>query len=105
MEIVAASYAAGDTVTGVAAIHIAAAEEEQLELELAELAHEVEQQMEASFVGAERSYRNAVNMILGVGVVAVVVALALAWFLSRSISNGVAQVSNGLQRIAVGDLT
>ena len=89
LELVAASYAA--------------AEEEQLEL--AELAHEVEAQMEASFVGAERSYRNGLNMIIGVSAVAVVVALALAWFLSRSISNGVASVSSGLQRISVGDLT
>ena len=100
LELVAADYAAGDTVAGVAAIHIAAAQEEQLEAELAELAHEVEQQMEASFTGAERSYRNAINMVLGVSVVAVVVALGLGWFLSRSISNGVRQVAQGASQLA-----
>ena len=105
LERVAAHYVAGDTVAGVASIHIAAAEEEQLELELAELAHEVEAQMEASFLGAERSYRNWLNMIIGVSAVAVVVALALAWFLSRNISNGVSTVGRGMQQIAVGDLT
>ena len=104
LELVAADYAAGDTVAGVAAIHLAAAEEEQLELELAELSHEVEQQMEASFAGAERSYRNAINMILGISVVAVVAAMGLSWFLSRSISNGVSAVGNAMRQIATGNL-
>ena len=37
--------------------------------------------------------------------IAILVLGAIAWFLSRSISTGVASVSNGLKRISVGDLT
>ena len=93
LERVAAFYAAGDTVAGVNAIHIAVAEEEQLELELSELAHEVEQQMEASFVEAERAHAVAAQLILWVSGFAIVVGLALSFLLSRSISNSVRKMS------------
>ena len=61
LELVAAYFAAGDRVGGVAAIHIAAAQEEQLEAELAELAHEVEQQVVTPSTWA----RDSLNLALG----------------------------------------
>ena len=105
LELVAASYAAGDIQGGLEAIHIAAAEEAVMEEELAELAHEIEAGIEASFLAAESAHSSAINMIIAIAVIAVVVALAIGIYLSLSISNGVTAVGGALQRIAVGDVT
>ena len=104
LELVAASYAAGDIQGGLEAIHIAAAEEAVMEEELAELAHEIEAGIEASFLAAESAHSSAINMIIAIAVIAVV-ALAIGIYLSLSISNGVTAVGGALQRIAVGDVT
>ena len=56
--------------------------------------------------GATDSAAKSTRMVVLFGsVIAILVLGAIAWFLSRSVSNGVASVSNGLQRISVGDLT
>ena len=49
--------------------------------------------------------KTARMVVVGFAMGAILLGLLVAWFLSRSISNGVAAVSNGLQRISVGDLT
>ena len=76
-----------------------------MQAELAELAHLIELGIEESFAGAEGAYNNALRLMIGVSVVAAVIAVAMGFFLSRSISGGVAAVGKGMQRIAVGDLT
>ena len=82
-------YEEGDTERGLEVLHIMVAEEAQMEAELAGLAHEIEQGIEESFLAAERAHDSAVQMMLAVAAVAALAAVALGFFLSRNISNGV----------------
>ena len=52
----------------------------------------------------EASTSSARTMGIGLAAVSIAVMMAIGFFLSRSISKGVATVSSALQRIAVGDL-
>ncbi|MCH8868430.1 MAG: HAMP domain-containing protein [Chloroflexi bacterium] len=104
-EVFAAHYAAGEIAEGLESLHTMVAEEEQMELELAELGHLVEVGLEESFLAAETAEKNAITMIIVVSIVASVAAMLIGFLLSRNISNGVTSVGRAMQRIAVGDVT
>ncbi|MCZ6891046.1 MAG: HAMP domain-containing protein, partial [Chloroflexi bacterium] len=101
----AALMGAGETAEGLSHIHTLIAEEEQMEAELAELAHLIELGVEQSFLDASAAHASAVQLMIVVSVVAVIAGLAIAFLLSRSISNGVTSVGRAIRKIASGDLT
>ena len=119
-EVFAAHYRAGEIAEGLEALHIMVAEEEQMEEELAALAHEVDLGLEESFAAAESAEKTAIQLIVAVSIIASVVAMIIGFLLSRSISNGVRKVgeaaadlaervlpdlSRVTQAVAAGDLT
>lgn len=97
-------YISGDIAEAIEHLHLVAAEEAQIEEELATLAHEIELGMEESFQAAEGAHDRAVQMMIAVTVLAVMVALAVAFLISQGISNGAAAINRILQQIAAGDL-
>ena len=100
LELVAADYAAGDIQGGIEAIHIAAAQEAAMEEQLAELAHQIELGIEASFLAAENAHSSAVNMIVVIAIISVIAALVIGVYLSWSISGGVRKVADSATDMA-----
>ena len=74
LELVVSNFVAGDTHGGIEALEVAAAQEAILEEELAELAHEIEAGIETSFLSAESAHNNAIKLIIGMAIIAVVAA-------------------------------
>ena len=119
-EVFAAHYAAGETAEGLESLHVMIAEETQMELELSELEHMIELELEDSFAAAESAEKSAITMIIAVSAFAAVAAMVIGFLLSRSISNGVRRVgetaaelaervlpelSRVIKAVAAGDLT
>ena len=120
LELVAADFAAGDTEGGIAAIHLAIAQEAVMEEELADVAHEIELGIEASFLDAKAAQSSAINLIIAIAIISVIVALVLGVYLSFSISGAVRKIADAatdmaekvlpslasvLQAMSRGDLT
>ena len=65
-------YTSGDIAAAIEHLHLVSAEEAQMEEQLAEMAHEIELGVEASFEAAEATHNQAVQMMIGVTIVATI---------------------------------
>jgi methyl-accepting chemotaxis protein len=88
-------YISGAHEEAIEHLHLVTAEEAQMEEELAAMAHDIELALEASFEAAGATHDRAVMMMIVVALLAAVVGMTVAFFLSRSISVGVGKIRDG----------
>ena len=90
--------------SGIEALHLAIAEELEMEAELAELVHEVELDAETSFQSASTGFLISMGIALALTAGAVALAGVIAWRLSGRISRDVTRVGEAATFMATDTL-
>ena len=97
-------YAAGRTEEALEQLHTFTAVEAQIEKGLAEIAHEIELGMEEAFLDAERTHQTSNILMITLTVIAVALAGAIAFFISRGITRPIIEVGQTVNDIAQNTL-
>ncbi|MCH7737194.1 MAG: HAMP domain-containing protein [Chloroflexi bacterium] len=98
-------FSDGDSEAGVAQFYKMIAAEGKMGEHVDRLAALVNEDMQSALATTGSAKSNSVKLMVGVGVVVLLIALAVVVFLSRNISNGINAVNGGLRRLAAGDVS